>query len=324
MLKVDHDTAIATARSCQRTLSMASKGQGVIRDCPVRLRPKDRVHTPNEGRDAMPASTVITVAQLSRLIGVPNGPAVVDVRIDEDYSVDPRLVPGSVRRDYRAIASWAAAYRGRVVVVVCQRGQKLSEGTAAWLRHEGIDAQTLEGGFEAWKTAGEILVRTDKVPRRDDQGRTVWVTRSRPKVDRVACPWLLRRFVDPNAVFLFVLPAEVTAVAERFNATPFDIDGVFWSHRGPLCTFDTMIDEFGLKSGPLARLATIVRGADTARLDLAPQAAGLLAASLGYSRMYRDDLEQLEATLGFYDAMYRWCRDATEETHNWPTHKPGA
>jgi rhodanese-related sulfurtransferase len=303
---------------------MASKGQGVIRDCPVRLRPKDRVHTPNQGRDAMPASTVITVAQLSRLTGVPSAPAIVDVRIDEDYSADPRLMPGSVRRDYRAIAIWVAAYRGRGVVVVCQRGQKLSEGTAAWLRHEGIDAQTLEGGFEAWKKAGELLVRTDRLPRRDDQGRTVWVTRSRPKVDRIACPWLLRRFVDPNAVFLFVLPAEVTAVAERFNATPFDIDGVFWSHRGPLCTFDTMIDEFALKSGPLARLATIVRGADTARLDLAPQAAGLLAASLGYSRMYRDDLEQLEVAMGFYDAMYRWCRDATEESHNWPTHKPGA
>ncbi len=272
----------------------------------------------------MPANTLITVPQFSRLVGLPNTPSIVDVRIDDDYRADPRLVPGSIRRDYRGIAGWAPEYRGKSVVVVCLRGQKLSEGTAAWLRHEGIDAQTLEGGFEAWKRAGETLVRTDKLPPRDEQGRTVWVTRSRPKVDRIACPWLIRRFVDPNAVFLFVLPGEVTAVAERFNATPFDIDGVFWSHRGPTCTFDTMIEEFGLKSEPLARLAAIVRGADTARLDLAPQAAGLLAASLGYSRMYRDDLDQLEAAMGFYDAMYRWCREATEETHNWPTHKPGA
>jgi rhodanese-related sulfurtransferase len=272
----------------------------------------------------MPANTLITVPQFSRLVGLPITPSIVDVRIDDDYRADPRLVPGSIRRDYRGIAGWAPEYRGKSVVVVCLRGQKLSEGTAAWLRHEGIDAQTLEGGFEAWKRAGETLVRTDKLPPRDEQGRTVWVTRSRPKVDRIACPWLIRRFVDPNAVFLFVLPGEVTAVAERFNATPFDIDGVFWSHRGPTCTFDTMIEEFGLKSEPLARLAAIVRGADTARLDLAPQAAGLLAASLGYSRMYRDDLDQLEAAMGFYDAMYRWCREATEETHNWPTHKPGA
>jgi len=272
----------------------------------------------------MPATTLITVPQFARQIGLPNSPAIIDVRIDDDYRVDPRLVPGSLRRDHRAVGSWASDYRGKSVIVVCQRGEKLSEGTAAWLRHEGIDAQTLEGGLEAWKKAGETLVRTDKLPPRDDKGRTVWVTRNRPKVDRIACPWLIRRFVDPNAAFLFVVPTEVAGVAERFNATPFDVDGVFWSHRGPNCTFDTMIEEFGLKSKPLSQLATIVHGADTARLDIAPQAAGLLAASLGYSRIYRDDLAQLEAAMGFYDAFYRWCREATEETHNWPTHKPGA
>jgi rhodanese-related sulfurtransferase len=272
----------------------------------------------------MPATTSITASQLTRLIGLPNMPAIIDVRIDDDYRSDSRLLPGSLRRDYRAISSWGQEYRGNSVVVVCQRGQKLSEGTAAWLRHDGIEAETLEGGFEAWKKAGELLVRTDRLPPRDDKGRTVWVTRSRPKVDRIACPWLIRRFIDPNAVFLFVLPTEVTAVAERFNATPFDIDGVFWSHRGDACTFDTMIEEFGLKSDPLLQLAKVVRGADTARPDLTPQSAGLLAASLGYSRMYRDDLAQLGAAMVFYDAMYRWCRDATAETHNWPTHKPGA
>jgi rhodanese-related sulfurtransferase len=272
----------------------------------------------------MPATTLITVAQCARLVGLPRAPSIVDVRIDDDYRADPRLLPAARRRDYRTIGSWARDYSGKNVVVVCQRGQKLSEGSAAWLRHEGINAETLEGGFEAWRKAGEPLVRTDKLPAPDAQGRTVWVTRSRPKVDRIACPWLIRRFVDRDAVFLFVLPAEVTAVADRFNATPFDIDGVFWSHRGPACTFDTMLEEFALTSEPLARLASIVRGADTARLELAPEAAGLLAASLGYSRMYRNDLEQLEAAMGFYDAMYRWCREATAETHNWPSHKPGA
>ena len=196
----------------------------------------------------MPSVTAITSAQLSRLIGLPQAPAVVDVRIDDDYRSDPRLVPGSVRRDHRSTEEWAKDYQGKSVVVICQKGQKLSEGAAAWLRHGGIDAQNLEGGFEAWKKAGELLVRTDKLPPRDDKGRTVWVTRTRPKVDRIACPWLIRRFIDPNAVFLFVQPSEVTAVAERFKATPFDIEGVFWSHRGETCTFDTMIEEFGLKS----------------------------------------------------------------------------
>lgn len=130
--------------------------------------------------------------------------------------------------------------------------------------------------------------------------------------------------VDPTAVFLFVAPAEVTAVAERFGGAPFDIENVFWSHRGDACTFDAMVDEFGLDLEPLRRLAMIVRGADTGRPDLVPEAAGLLAASLGLSRMYADDLEQLEAGVSLYDAFYRWCRDATDETHNWPTNKAGA
>ena len=106
-----------------------------------------------------------------------------------------------------------------------------------------------------------------------------------------------------------------------FTATAFDIEETFWSHRGETCTFDTMIAEWGLASPPLQRLATIVRGADTARLDLAPEAAGLLAASLGLSRMFADDLKQLEAGMPLYDAFYRWCRDATAETHNWPSNK---
>ena len=182
----------------------------------------------------------------------------------------------------------------------------------------GVQAESLEGGFEAWAAARAPLVRADAIPPREDKGRTVWVTRSRPKVDRIACPWLIRRFVDPEAVFLFVDAGEVQAVADRFAAVPFDIDGVFWSHRGERCTFDTMLEEFGLSSEPLDRLALIVRAADTARLDLVPQAAGFLAASLGLSRMFRDDLAQLEAGMLIYDAFFRWCRDATEETHNWP------
>ena len=272
----------------------------------------------------MPSTTEITVSQLSRLVGLPNAPTIIDVRLDEDAATDPRLLPGAYRRPFQSVTSWAPEYAGRTVIVVCQKGLKLSQGVAAWMRHEGIDAQTLEGGFEAWRNAKELLVRPDKVPARDEKGRTVWVTRARPKIDRIACPWLIRRFIDPDAVFLFVAPSEVTAVAERFGATPFDIEGVFWSHRGETCTFDTMLEEFELKSEPLSKLARIVRGADTARLDLTPQSAGLLAASLGLSRMFRDDLAQLDAALLLYDAFYRWCRDATAESHNWPTAKPTA
>ena len=271
----------------------------------------------------MAAPDTITTAQLARLIGTPDAPTILDVRIADDIALDPRILPGSQFRDFRKVADWVGDFAGQSVAVVCQRGHKLSQGVAAWLRQSGTRAENLEGGFEAWAAGGLALVRTDHVPARDIKGRTLWVTRSRPKIDRIACPWLIRRFVDPNALFLFVAPAEVADVADRFGATPFDIEGVFWSHRGETCTFDVMIEAFGLQSDALDRLAAIVRGADTAALDVAPEAAGLLAVSLGLSRMYRDDLAQLDAAMIVYDALYRWVRDATGETHNWPA-TPGA
>ena len=266
----------------------------------------------------MPAFAAISPDKLARLIGTPRAPLIIDVREADALSGDPRLLPCSIHFPYETAETWAAGYRGQSVAVACQRGKKLAEGAAAWLRHFGATAEVIEGGFEAWRDAGLPLVPLAAIPRRNADGSTLWVTRSRPKIDRIACTWLIRRFVDPRAVFLFVTPAEVVAVAERFGATPFDIEGVPFSHRGDLCTFDVMLDEFGLITPALARLATIVRGADTARLDLAPEVPGLLAASLGLSRMYSDDLEQLEAGLLLYDAFYRWSRDATEETHNWP------
>ncbi|WGR74664.1 MULTISPECIES: chromate resistance protein ChrB domain-containing protein [unclassified Bradyrhizobium] len=269
----------------------------------------------------MSTFTTISSDKLARLIGTANTPTLIDVRTEEDFAADRRLIPGSIKLSPDNVPDWGGEFAGRSAIVSCLRGEKLAQGTAAWLRQLGVLAETLEGGFEGWKAAKLPLVDTRKLPPRDDRGRTIWVTRARPKVDRIACPWLIRRFVDPNAVFLYVTPPEVVGVGERFGAAPFDIENVFWSHRGELCTFDVMVEEFGLATPPLQRLATLVRGADTARPDLAPEAAGLLAASLGLSRMYDDDLAQLEAGMTLYDAFYRWCRDATTETHNWPTNK---
>jgi rhodanese-related sulfurtransferase len=273
----------------------------------------------------MPGPNSISLDKLARLIGIPSGPLVIDVRPPETFTEDPRLIPGALRRDAETVAIWAPALPKRAVVVVCAHGHSLSQGVAAWLRHAGVAAEALEDGFSAWADAKLPAVPEAVLPARDAQGRTTWVTRARPKIDRIACPWLIRRFVDPNAVFLFVPPSDVTGVAERFDAAPFDIegDGVLWSHRGEYCTFDVMVEEFGLGGhAPLARLAPIVRGADTGRPELVPEASGLLAASLGLSRMYADDLEQLEAGMLLYDAFYRWCRDATDETHNWTSHQP--
>ena len=271
----------------------------------------------------MPAPDAISCDQLARLLGTPKAPTLLDVRRDAIRATDPRLLPGAralAETDLtpERLAAIAADLSGPVVVV-CAEGHRLSQGTAAWLRQEGVQAEYLLGGQAAWLAAGLPLIDPAKITARDGQGRSLWVTRSRPKIDRIACPWLIRRFVDPRAVFLFVAPGEVEGVAERFGAMPYDIEGVFWSHREALCTFDVLLSEFGLSTPALDRLALIVRGADTARLDLAPESAGLLAASLGLSRMYSDDLAQLEAGIALYDAFYRWARDATDEQHNWPT-----
>ncbi|SAK85903.1 chromate resistance protein [Caballeronia temeraria] len=148
-----------------------------------------------------------------------------------------------------------------------------------------------------------------------------WVTRERPKIDRIACPWLVRRFLDSSPEFLFVPADQVLAVAERDGALPFDVPGVKLSHNGDLCSFDTFLNEYQLSDPVLARLAIIVRGADTARLDLAPQAAGLLALSLGLSRIFPDDQEILSHGMVMYDALYAWCRDCQSEVHSWPPAK---
>ena len=145
-----------------------------------------------------------------------------------------------------------------------------------------------------------------------------WVTRERPKIDRIACPWLILRFVDPKAEFHFVPSDDVLAAAKRLDAIPYDVPGVGFSHRGEECSFDTFIREFGLADPGLDTLAVIVRGADTSRLALAPEAAGLLAVSLGLSRLYKDDHEMLRAGLTVYDAFYLWASEGRAEKHGWP------
>jgi rhodanese-related sulfurtransferase len=277
--------------------------------------PKNRVPAFQSKGRCMPSNITISADKLNRLIGTPNCPSLIDVRTDDEWAAAPLLIPGAQRRPHNYPSEWVAEFIGRPAVAICQDGAQLSHGVAAWLRHSGVSAEVLEGGTKEWLRADLPAVTAARLPPPDRQGRTVWVTRSRPKVDRIACPWLLRRFVDPRAVFLFVAPADVAGVAEQFAATPFDVDGAFFGHRGDACTFDVMVQEFGLTTEPLLRLASIVRAADMDRINASPQAAGLLAASLGLSRMFSDDLAQLKAGLGLYDAFYRWCRDAVEETH---------
>jgi rhodanese-related sulfurtransferase len=267
----------------------------------------------------MPAHFAITPDKLARLIALPGCPRIIDLRV-----LLQKAVPGSLPASDPDPSRWNGS-TGQSVVVVDDDGSGPAVAAAAILRSDGVAAEVLEGGFSAWLAADLPTVSLAHLPPRHDDDRTWWVTRARPKVDRIACPWLIRRFVDPNARFLFVPPGDVLAVAARQQAEPFDIedDRVFWSHRGERCTFDTMVEAFGLAThAPLAVLAAIVRGADTDRLDLVPEAAGLLAISLGLSRIHSDDHAQLDAGMIVYDALYRWCRDAQGEKHNWASHQP--
>lgn len=145
-----------------------------------------------------------------------------------------------------------------------------------------------------------------------------WITRERPKIDRIACPWLIARFIDDQPEFLFVPPVDVLPVAEREGAIPYDVPGVELTHAGELCSFDAFLGRYGLHDPALEQLAEIVRGADTSRLELTPQSAGLYALSLGLSRNFADDHEMLKHGLVMYDALYAWCRECQGETHNWP------
>jgi hypothetical protein len=145
-----------------------------------------------------------------------------------------------------------------------------------------------------------------------------WVTRERPKIDRIACPWLIARFIDNAPEFLYVPTKDVLAVAEIEGALPYDIPGVELSHVGELCSFDAFLTKYKLDALPLQRLAAIVRGADTSRLDLTPQSAGLYAISLGLSKAFPNDHEMLRHGMVMYDALYGWCESCQGEAHNWP------
>lgn len=265
----------------------------------------------------MPGPSEISTRQLKRLVGTPTCPVIVDICTPEDFAADPRLVPSAIRHSHNELDALLERLDGRPSVIICQKGRKLSQGVVSWLQSQGAASEYLSGGVQAWRAEGLPMVPVASVPF-NDAGKTIWVTRARPKIDRIACPWLIRRFVDRNAQFLFVAASEVPGAAEHFGATPFDVEGVHFTHRGEHCTFDTMLEEFGLKCQALGRLALAVRAADTNRLDLHPVAPGLLAISVGLSRQYKDDHEQLKAGLSLYDGLFRWARDGFEEGHDWP------
>lgn len=263
----------------------------------------------------MAAPNSISCKKLLRLLGTPDCPAIVDISIDPDFADDPFLIPGSFRHPHTDVPGLIAQLDGRRAIITCQRGIKLSQGLVAWLRQDGVDAEYLEGGMYSWRDLpGMIRIPASALPA-PVEGTTLWVTRHRPKVDRLACPWLIRRFIDPIARILYVAPSEVMGVAERYQATPFDVPDVPFSDQAGRCSFDAFLDGFALDCPALDRMADVIRAADLDRHQDSPQAAGLLALSVGLSRAHKDDTAQLEAGLPLYDALFSWARDGFEERH---------
>jgi rhodanese-related sulfurtransferase len=242
---------------------------------------------------------------------------VIDVRRQAAFSASGQLICGSFYRPPEQVARWSRELPAGVpLVVACVHGHEVGQTAAAELRAAGFDARYLAGGVEGWIEAGHPYLR--KTATYDGTRATSWITRARPKIDRIACPWLIRRFIDPLASFHYAPSGQVLAEAGARNAIPFDVPGVTFSHRGDACTFDSMVEDFDLRDPALLTLARIIRGADTSRLDLTAQSPGLYAISLGLGDLIEDDQALLEAGLSLYDGLYRWQRDLTMETHAWP------
>jgi rhodanese-related sulfurtransferase len=245
-------------------------------------------------------------------------PVILDVRREPAYQADGRLVIRALRPagDLLAFARKHAA--ARPLVAYCVHGHEVSQEAARVLGAAGHDAVYLEGGIAAWREAGlPTFARDDQ---RRVPGGSRWITREHPKIDRVACPWLVLRFLDPLATFDYVPTPQVFTEAKARDAIPYDIPGAEVTHRGERCSFDALIDDFAIDDAALAALATIVRGADTGRHDLAPECAGLAAASMGLSRAHPDDHDMLAHALPMYDALYAECRARVageHEVHRW-------
>ena len=267
-------------------------------------------------------------------LGRAKTPLVLDVRRQPRFDESPRLLACAQRCTLEDVAALADSYTPREVLVYCVYGHNVSEEAAATLQAVGWNAHTVAGGIEGGQDGEDdalaIAAWRARPPlsfaKRADWGVTGeqpsrWITRERPKIDRIACPWLIRRFIDPRAEFFYVPTNQVMAQAKERGAVAYDIPGAPVSHVGELCSFDALLQGFDLHDAALDLLATIVRGADTDRLELAPQSAGLLAFSLGLSRLHAsDDHAMLEAAMPLYDALYAWCCDrvaAKDEPHNW-------
>jgi rhodanese-related sulfurtransferase len=302
-------------------------------------------------------SKPISPATLAPEVGSRTAPLLIDVRKAEAFAESEYFLPGSIRWDYTAgIAMPPELANAKRAVAYCVKGAEVGINGAALLAKANLESGYLEGGLRDWQAAGFVAVKKRPDLGVDGERVSRWVTRARPKIDRIACPWLIRRFIDPRAQFFYVPTEEVLAFAKANNAVAYDIPGAPLEHNGAACSFDSFLHAFELvpttqpatpvdlgavqmaiatfgraaanvvgeklaaKPKALEILANVVRGADTDALRLAPESAGLLAISLGFSRMIEDDHAMLSAMMPVYDALYEWAmsvENKSVEHHNW-------
>ena len=276
---------------------------------------------------------LISPQELAARMGRADTPLLLDVRREGKFLESAHLIAGAQRCAPEDVAAFAVSQPQREVVVYCVYGHNVSADAVTELRAAGWNAYALAGGIEGGEdgvdTPQDIAQWRANRPataiKRPDWGVTGeqpsrWITRERPKIDRIACPWLIRRFIDPRAEFFYVPAERVLEEAARIGAIAYDTPDAPITHEWERCSFDALLRAFDLRSPALEVLATIVRGADTSRPELAPQSAGLLAVSLGLSRLHVDDHAMLAAAMPVYDALYEWCRNGQNERHNWVTH----
>jgi rhodanese-related sulfurtransferase len=284
----------------------------------------------------------ISPSELLPRLGTAAAPVLLDVRRDAAFEASANLLVGAQRCAPQHVAAWAeanTAQRGKAIVVYCVYGHNVSADACSQLHALGFNALALAGGIQGGEdgvdSAAEIAVwRSSALPtwrKRLDwnlmgAGGSRWVTRARPKIDRIACPWLVRRWIDPLALFDYVPDTQVLSHAQETQGLAYDIVGAPITHVGEQCSFDALLQAVDLHTPALDLLARIVRGADTDLLKLEAPCAGLLAITQGMSRLHsQDDAAMLEAMMPVYDALYAWCVDQTQgraERHAWAAPVP--
>ncbi len=291
---------------------------------------------------SMTSSFSISPCDLLPRIGTTTAPILLDVRRDPAFDASPHMIAGAQRCAPQNVAAWGAAnaaLRIKEIVVHCVYGHNVSADACSELRALGFNALALAGGIKggedgvdtaeditAWRAVGLPTWRKRSDLGLTGAGGSRWVTRERPMIDRIACPWLVRRWIDANAVFDYVPDAQVFAHASQVQGLAYDVVGARITHRENECSFEALLQAVDLHTPALDLLGRIVRGADTDLLKLEPPCAGLLAITQGMARLHaQDDAAMLHAMMPIYDALYAWCVDQTQgnvERHAWVAPAP--